>query len=263
MEEYSITSLALMDKGFCDLNPLTVGRHRCPPLHTAYGSRPYHLIHYVERGEGTLKIEGKRYRIARGEIFIIPKGAEAEYVADEQRPWEYVWIGFTGRLAERLYGLPPVMEASAAPYHRLKGLLSNGTSREEMAASALFMVFAEIFSKEKVRPDYVKQTTDAINSLYMTGLRVSELAESVGLDRRYLCRIFHAAMGMSIKEYVTKVRMEHARRLLSEGVSVGHTSELVGYNDPFNFAKMFKKYFGSSPGMWIADARRDAEPTDA
>ena len=262
MEEYTITSIALMDKGFCDLNPLTVGRHICPPLHTAYGSRPYHLIHYVERGEGTLKMGGKVYRVSRGEIFIIPKGEEAQYVADGQRPWEYVWIGFTGKLSEKLYGVPPVLSSSAAPYQMMKGVLSRDSAREEMAAAALFMAFAEIFSKEKVRPDYVKQTADAINSLYMTSIRVSELAESVGLDRRYLCRIFHAAVGMSIKEYITKVRMEQARRLLSEGMSVGHTAELVGYNDPFNFAKMFKKYFGKAPGALIADLREDTQKTD-
>ena len=248
MSEYLEISLALMDKGFCDLNPLTLGRHVCPPMHTAYGNRPYHLIHYVERGEGVLKINGRAHNVGKGQIFIIPKGAEAIYVADANNPWEYIWIGFTGALADRLFDAPSVMEASAAPYNMIKGIIPTDTMREELTASALFMAFADIFSGERVRPDYVKQTVDAVNSLYMTGITVNELADAVGLDRRYLCRIFHQQMGMSVKDYITKVRMDEARRLLLDGKSVALTAELVGYNDQFNFAKMFKKYFEATPG---------------
>lgn len=52
---------------------------------------------------------------------------------------------------------------------------------------------------------------------------------------------------MSIKEYIIKTRMEQAKTLLSLGYTVSNTAFAVGYRDPFNFSKSYKKYFGTTP----------------
>jgi AraC-like DNA-binding protein len=41
--------------------------------------------------------------------------------------------------------------------------------------------------------------------------------------------------------------MEQAKALLSLGYTVSNTAFAVGYNDPFNFSKSYKKYFGIAP----------------
>ena len=52
---------------------------------------------------------------------------------------------------------------------------------------------------------------------------------------------------MSVKQYITSVKFENARRLLQAGFSVARTAEMTGYNDVFNFSKMYKKHFGEPP----------------
>ena len=54
------------------------------------------VIHYVTKGYGTFKFNGKVYNLKQGDIFILLKGMQVEYVASIDDPWEYYWIGFSG-----------------------------------------------------------------------------------------------------------------------------------------------------------------------
>ena len=53
-----------------------------------------------------------------------------------------------------------------------------------------------------------------------------------------------------MKDYITEKRMEEAKQLLEAGKTVASAAQMVGYNDPFVFSKMFKKRFQCSPGEW-------------
>ena len=95
-----------------------------------------------------------------------------------------------------------------------------------------------------------------INTTYFSdGLTVSNIAAEMGLDRRYLARLFKSNMGMTVQDYLIKVRMENAKKILKSGTSVSATASLVGYNDSFNFSKMFKKYTGVSPKAYVLKNR--------
>jgi AraC-like DNA-binding protein len=246
---------AFFDRRYQDLNPINFGYQRCDGGHTGRGMRNYYMIHYVENGTGTLTVRGKTYTVTKGELFVVLKGEDAVYVADSENPWSYVWIGFSGKFAKRLEKLEePVMAADSTPFGMIKSLHLRADTREEVGASALHLIFADIFAGKSSHPHYVKRTANTIESLYMHNISVSEIADSLGLDRRYLSRIFHKSMGMSIQEYIIKVRMDAAKKLLSDGRSVSLTAELVGYNDVFNFSKMFKKHCGVSPKNYAVSA---------
>ena len=239
------------DTGLSDIIPVGFGYHACPSEHQAYGMRRYHLIHYVEEGCGTLTVDGTVYRVRRGQAFIIRRFEDATYTADKEKPWEYVWFGFNGSLADRLFQLDGhVFDVSGKPFAKLRNLSEQGDTKELMAAAFGHMMLADLFSgKSSSRTDYVKQTQDAINSLYMTDISVAEIAAGLGLDRRYLSRIFRRDTGMTVMDYLIKVRMEEAKRLLLSGLAVCRVAELVGYNDSFYFSKSFKRYFGMPPSM--------------
>ncbi len=235
-------------RGYKDLSPVNCGYEVCEPFHTGTGYRNYHMIHYIEGGSGTLYSESGTFKVSKGQIFIVKADEAARYVADALDPWTYVWIGFDGALADMLYDLPsPIAETPYTAFSMIRALEDRTDTREEMAAAALFMIFAYLFSGKASHPNYVRRAVDTVNSLYMTPLSVAGIADTLGLDRRYLSRIFKAEMGVSIQEYIINVRMEQAKRLLFDGYNVKDTSELVGYQDQFNFSKMFKKHFGCSP----------------
>ena len=88
---------------------------------------------------------------------------------------------------------------------------------------------------------------DIIKFEYMKNVTAGGIAKSFGFDRTYLFRIFKERYGMSIKSYITDVRMSHARELLLSGHRVCDAAYMVGYRDEFNFSKAYKKYFGYPP----------------
>ena len=68
----------------------------------------------------------------------------------------------------------------------------------------------------------------------------------------YICKIFKQEMGESPINYLIRIRMEKARNLLlqEEGYSVKEIACLVGYEDIYQFSKLFKKYYGVAPSYF-------------
>ena len=78
-------------------------------------------------------------------------------------------------------------------------------------------------------------------------INVEKISSMFGFERSYLYRLFKKEYGISVKEYIIKVRMDKAKELLKSGSTVADVAELVGYSDEFAFSKAFKKYLGISP----------------
>ena len=248
MNENTEIKCYLKNNGFTDVIPVCLGYHVCPPSHVGPGMRPYHLIHYVESGCGTLIKNGKSINVGPGEIFIIRRLEDATYIADSKTPWTYTWLGFNGACTDRLFTLENlVLKSSSAPFELIRRIPLSDKGREELAAAAGMIILAEIFSESTQKSDYVTDACHIIDSMYMTDISVGEIAARLGLDRRYLSRIFHERLGMTIMDYIIETRMNAAKRLLEEGIAVSRAAELVGYSDPFYFSKMFKRFYGIPP----------------
>jgi AraC-like DNA-binding protein len=88
---------------------------------------------------------------------------------------------------------------------------------------------------------------------YHEKVSASAAARECGLTRFEFSRKFRAAFGMTFREYLLRVRITEARRLLTEGVeSVTAVSYSVGFNDGSHFARMFKRYTGILPSEYVA-----------
>ena len=89
-------------------------------------------------------------------------------------------------------------------------------------------------------------------------LSVSEIAEAVSVSVSYLSRSYKRWRGTGLLEYIHHVRMEAARSLLGT-MSVSQTAERVGYTDDRAFIRVYKKYYGTTPGRSAADWRDSDE----
>ena len=242
-----MADIFLTDRGFSDLNPLLFGKEECVHgKHFGPAIRKYTLIHYVESGCGVFIKDGKEYSVKAGEAFIILPGEITYYEADKDTPWVYRWIGFNGTLSASFAELPPVISISDTLFPNVD--IDNMDSRVEyILAGQLFILASSLFSTERKTNQYVKKVKDFIKSSYMQDVRVERIAESMSLSRRYLSRIFKEETGRSIQEYLIRIRMDEARRLLECGHTVSESAILSGYSDLANFSKMYKRIYGKSP----------------
>ncbi|TXK80347.1 response regulator [Paenibacillus sp. N3.4] len=86
---------------------------------------------------------------------------------------------------------------------------------------------------------------------YAENLQVGVIANEVFLSPTYLCLLFKQETGETINEYLTKVRIEKAKELLSDPRNKFYeVSYTVGYSDPSYFSKLFKKYTGVTPSSF-------------
>ena len=97
---------------------------------------------------------------------------------------------------------------------------------------------------------YARQCIDA--GYYRQDFGVTELAQTVGVERSHLYRLFMESEGVSPKQYIINIRMENALQMMKQGVtSVKLISNSVGYEDPQYFSNAFKKKYGSSPKNYM------------
>lgn len=83
-------------------------------------------------------------------------------------------------------------------------------------------------------------------------ITLESLANRYFVSRAKLVADFRSSTGMTVKNYLTLVRMNIARNLLIEGHSVSETASLCGYNSESNFITTFKRHFDVSPGNYLA-----------
>ncbi|MNF00281.1 HTH-type transcriptional activator RhaR [compost metagenome] len=75
--------------------------------------------------------------------------------------------------------------------------------------------------------------------------------EKYFLSREYLMKLFKQQFGFGIHEYVQKVRMDQAQKLLDDpGLKIQDISEMLGYKDKNYFSKAFRNYYSISPSEY-------------
>jgi AraC family transcriptional regulator len=98
----------------------------------------------------------------------------------------------------------------------------------------------------------VRRVIDFINENLGKTLPLSELAAIANMSKYHFAKSFRQAMGVAPHQYIVKVRIEKARRLLltDDTASLAEIARLVGYSNPVFFSAQFLKIVGVSPSRY-------------
>lgn len=270
--------LQFSDRKFSDLYLCFCGYAHCEPLHS-FGPavRPNYIIHYVLSGRGRYYVGDQQYELSAGQGFLIEPEVQTFYQADVEDPWTYLWVGFSGNKAEdflRDIGL----NQQQVTFHCERGtelkmtvlnMLKNNTSsvsNQFLLQSLLYSFFAiltrdiEIPLAEESSGDnlYVRRALEYIQNNYSNGIKVTDIADYVCINRSYLYTLFRKNMDCSPQEYLANYRLTRARELLTltdlpiEGVAMS-----CGYRDPLVFSKTFKLKYGIPPRSYREQNRKE------
>jgi AraC-like DNA-binding protein len=86
-------------------------------------------------------------------------------------------------------------------------------------------------------------------------LTVRDLAEAVSMSESGFAHLFKGATGISPLQFLKRLRLEQARKLLLGGSSVGSAAESVGYTSLSHFIFEFKRHYGESPRAYAHRVR--------
>lgn len=81
-------------------------------------------------------------------------------------------------------------------------------------------------------------------------LTLSQIADKFHFSKQYLCRVFKKTTGVSVGEYISSVRIQHACGLLRLGASVQQSGEESGFVNNSAFITSFGRCVGMSPGKY-------------
>jgi AraC family transcriptional regulator len=80
---------------------------------------------------------------------------------------------------------------------------------------------------------------------------LQDLASALRLSRFHFCTAFRLATGHTPHEWLTRLRMERARKLLGdESLRVTDIALATGYQTPSAFAARFRRHVGVSPSEY-------------
>ncbi|MBX3210972.1 MAG: AraC family transcriptional regulator [Labilithrix sp.] len=98
------------------------------------------------------------------------------------------------------------------------------------------------------RPHGVTAAIAWIRTNFDQAMRIEQLAKAVGMSPSGLHLHFRAVTGMSPLQYQKTLRLNEARRLmLSERIDSSTAGFRVGYNDPSQFTREYRRQFGAPP----------------
>ncbi len=89
-------------------------------------------------------------------------------------------------------------------------------------------------------------------------ISLSEAAHAAEVSPNYFSAVFRQEIGMTFTEYLTKKRMEKAKRLLRQTErNSGEIAAEVGFKDPHYFSFVFKKTQGCTPKEYRSGTKAD------
>lgn len=224
-------------------------------------------------GRGILQIDDKRFPIEQGQAFIIYPDVVSREYADAYDPWHFAWCFMNGDALESFFKrmgvskynpiLPQAINKNI--YNHLYSLADLDDKKDDISAlrraSLTYALFTDLLvANTNYDPDissssfqntsYVNAAIQFIHANYFKKIKVSDIADHLGLNRSYFFSLFKKSVGVSPQEFLIQFRMKKACNFfMNPHATVTSVAYSVGY-DPTVFSQIFKKTMGVSPSAF-------------
>jgi len=134
-------------------------------------------------------------------------------------------------------------------------------SREQHASMVkLLTIFAEylailsnqtLIQRQNAELPMVARVKGFIREHYAEDLSLSQVAKVANTSPFYFCKLFKRATGLTFTKFLSRVRIEKSRSLLSNPqIRVSEVAYEVGFQSLTHFNRVFQKILGQSPTEW-------------
>ncbi|MDB4999330.1 MAG: Transcriptional regulator, AraC family [Mucilaginibacter sp.] len=230
------------------------------------------ILIYCLQGKGFYILGDKRYEVNCNEFIIIPATDKyMRYWADNNDPWTIYWVHYTGNRIHAFNHelnvsitngpvLIPFNEKALEIWQYIYQTLEVGFSTENLchASFCLYHFIATfLFKSPQIKNDnddrnnIITKTIHFMRDNISKKLSVEEMAQSHSLSASHFSNLFHKATGMPPIDYFIHIKMQKACQLLyTNDDKIRNIAATLGYDDPYYFSRIFKKYIGSSPEQY-------------
>ncbi|MGN0294565.1 MAG: helix-turn-helix domain-containing protein [Lachnospiraceae bacterium] len=231
-----------------------------------FGRRDYQLI-FVASGVVYVNYEGASEIVPAGHMLLYRPGVAQDYTYCSKDKPEVYWIHFTGSEVETVLlhnGFSPaehVVRCGSSPEYQqlflriIRELQVPKPRCEELILllfqQILLLMYRSLQEDSGANPRIQKEVEHAVhffNENLSSPISIQEYAADRHMSTCWFIRSFRQYIGMTPMQYITGMRIAKARWLLENtGYNITEISELVGYDNPLYFSRIFKKQTGLSP----------------
>ncbi len=262
-----IKNFYLTDIGFY---PSAIHHHR----ERRQGIKHYILI-YCTEGQGQVFLNTKEFTLSPNTYFIIPKNVSHSYKSSETEPWSIYWAHFSGEYADDLYKRTladdqpkvhaiPFDENRINLFDQIYSILEHSYEVREMEIlnfNFLHLVTSMIYYKQTHPSIYDADATSNSITYMKTCLHetftIKQLAQQQNISVSHYSRIFKQKTGSSPIHYFNQLKVQKScQYLYFSDKSIKEISSELGFDDPYYFSRLFKKFIGVSPAKYKLTHRK-------
>jgi len=224
------------------------------------------LLIMCQNGSFSLNINDLRIR--NRECCMIPAGTQGAQLQVDQEA-RIIWMTVSGRLASefmKLMGALPhrAMKQGALPSqiklgkHIVQAIVRIGSAQDASSAQLQQLLWGLLASHsgqpvamDAVLSHEISKVIDAMRkNQYKDSFTLNDMANLSRMPVETFRKRFVSEVGMPPQSYQLFCKMERAKTLLKEGMTVRQAGVEVGMEDPYHFSKTFKNIVGMSPSHY-------------
>lgn len=239
------------------------------PTYWQKGRRDYQIL-YVANGKTHFWFDGREEIVSTGHMVLYKPEEIQKYVYYLEDNPEVFWIHFTGSdvknilayhgisLDEHVFYCGVLPDYKALFRKIIQELQLCRYGYEDYIVSLfkdiLLLVDRQQHEQKKTTGNVQEQIERAaayFNENYNTKISIDDYAESLHISTNGFIHNFKQYAGMSPAQYILSLRMVNAQSLLERTTyNIKEISEIVGYENPLYFSRVFKKEIGKSPAQY-------------
>ncbi|GIP31547.1 response regulator [Paenibacillus sp. J2TS4] len=144
--------------------------------------------------------------------------------------------------------LQEVVGNDFAYYRNTQGLTSKDQIYEWMRRFVKSFISYQQTQRKTTSHKMVREILTIVENEMDQELTLHTVADRLFVNSSYLSRLFKQETGKSFSAHVLERKMESAKGYLLEGAKVYDAARMVGYRDVSYFTRVFRKYWGVTPG---------------
>lgn len=105
-----------------------------------------------------------------------------------------------------------------------------------------------IFTKEEHSSSAIYNAKAYMQKNFVRDISLDDVSKAINMNPYYFSKLFKEETGVNFIDYLTRIRIEHAKMLLkNDRLSIKEVCVNSGYSNPNYFSRIFKKYVGKTP----------------
>lgn len=227
-------------------------------------SDSYELSIYLE-GSGDVMIQNTTYAITPGSVRFTTPGTALSSTPDYRCITAFFDFGSENTVLRNpiLDGIPSFFSEDLQLLPHFENLLQAHLSPHPTAPlqqnAALLTLLAELYNKTHTHRKLcsaVRICTDYMQKHFSDNISLEGLGALTGYSPLHLLRLFKQDLGQTPHQYLTAIRLETAKKLLSEtDMRLDQISISCGFHSTSHFKSLFKQTIHCTPGVYRKNAQ--------